>query len=289
MRQSTVRSSLLVSLVLVGACATPKQASYSAQPATQAVPFTENPRAYSSASTSSVDSGDEWYGKGAKGLSVPHRARNTDAVDLVVRPDVIAGEFAVREVRPTSQEALAAARATSAEVFARLGKTLGQAPSFQPRGVAAEKVVRRGQYVGVVVTVDGQVEIELPAELDFWARSQVFIRVMESTAAIANEVESKDEPLRSVKFEGMGPAVKDPEAYRPQLTERWVAQTRAFATLAQAKDSPLAPVDCAPPRSITQTRASIDEVTLQLAVSCRLDVASGPHGPERTRRGDGRE
>jgi hypothetical protein len=213
-------------------------------------------------------------------------------VDLVVRPDVIAGEFAVREVRPTSQEALAAARATSAEVFERLGKTLGKAPSFQPRGVAAEKVVRHGVYVGVVVTVDGLVEIDLPAELDFWARSQLFIRVMESTAAIANEVESPksiDEPLRSVKFEGLAPAVKDPEAYLPQLTERWVAQTRAFATLAQAKDSPLDLVDCAPPRSITQTRASIDEVILQLAVSCRLDVPGPPRAPGRARRDGDRE
>lgn len=42
------------------------------------------------------------------------------------------------------------------------------------------------------------------------------------------------------RFEGIGPAVKDPQAYRPQLAERWVAQTRAFATLAQAKDSALA-------------------------------------------------
>ena len=280
------RSLMLVSLVL-GACATPKQTSYGAQ---QALPFTEKSRAYGSASSSSIESGEEWYGKGGKGLAVPHRARNIDAVDLVVRPDVITAEVAVREVRPTSQEALAAARATSAEVFEHLGKTLGKVPSFQPRGVAAEKVVRHGEYVGVVVTVDGLVEISLPAELDFWARSQLFIRVMESTAAIADEVEStgsKGEPLRSVRFESLGPAVKDPEAYRPQLTERWVAQTRAFATLAQAKDSPLALVDCAPPRSITQTRASIDEVTLQLAVTCRLDVAGGPHG--RSRREDGRE
>lgn len=274
MRQSAARSLIFVSLAL-GACATPRQTSYGAQ---QAFPFTEKPRAYGSVSSASVDSGEDWYGKSGKGLAVPHRARNTDAVDLVVRPDVITGEFAVREVRPTSQEALAAARATSAEIFERLGKVLGKAPSFLPRGVAAEKVVRHGAHVGVVVTVDGLVEIELPAELDFWARSQLFIRVMESTAAIANEVdanevESKDEPLRSVRFESLGPAVKDPEAYRPQLTERWVAQTRAFATLAQAKDSPLDLVDCAPPRSITQTRASIDEVTLQLAVTCRLDVA----------------
>ena len=279
----------MLTSLLLGACATPKQTSYGAQ---QALPFTEKSRAYGSVSSSSIESGEEWYGKGGKGLAVPHRACNIDAVDLVVRPDVITAEVAVREVRPTSQEALAAARATSAEVFERLGKILGKAPNFQPRGVAAEKVVRHGEYVGVVVTVDGLVEIELPAELDFWARSQLFIRVMESTAAIADEVEStgsKGEPLRSVRFESLGPAVKDPEAYRPQLTERWVAQTRAFATLAQAKDWPLALVDCAPPRSITQTRASIDEVTLQLAVTCRLDVAGSPRAQWRTRRDEGRE
>jgi hypothetical protein len=287
MRRFKAHPSILVMLVL-GGCATPKQTPHVAQ---QAFPFAERPRVLGSASSSSIDSdgGEEGYGRGGKGLTVPHRARNIDAVDLVVRPDIIAGQFAVREVRPTSQEALEAARATSAEIFERLGKALGKAPSFQPRGVAAEKVIRRGTYVGVVVTVDGLVEIGLPAELDFWARSQLFISVMESTAALANQVEVKDEPLRSVKFEGLGPAVKDPEAYRPQLTERWVAQTRAFATLAQAKDSPLALVDCAPPRSITQTRASIDEVTLQLAVTCRLDIAGSPRTPGRARRDDGRE
>jgi hypothetical protein len=94
---------MLVMLVLA-ACATPKQTSYGAQ---QAIPFTEKPRVYGGASSSSIDLGEEFCGKGSKGLAVPHRARNTDAVDLVVRPDVIDGEFAVREVRPTSQEVLA--------------------------------------------------------------------------------------------------------------------------------------------------------------------------------------
>ncbi len=39
------------------------------------------------------------------------------------------------------------------------------------------------------------------------------------------------------------------------------------------KDAPLALVDCAPPRAITQMQSSLEEVTLELAVSCRIDVA----------------
>jgi hypothetical protein len=47
-----------------------------------------------------------------------------------------------------------------------------------------------GACMGVVVTMEGLIEIELSAELDFWARSQLFIRVMEATAGIANQVDA---------------------------------------------------------------------------------------------------
>ena len=221
---------------------------------------------------------DEDAYPGGKHLAVPRRGRATDAVDLVVRPDVITAEFAVREVRTTPDEALAAARAGAADVIDRLTKATGGALSIRLRGVEAEKVIRPHEgppeFIGAVVTVDGLLEVELPGAFDFWARSQLFINLLELTARISNDARSKDEPLRAVKFEDITPAVKNPEAYRGPLTERWLAQARAFATLAQSKDAPLALVDCAPPRAISQTHASLEEVTLQLALNCRIDVAN---------------
>jgi hypothetical protein len=249
------------------------------------MPFNAFPR--SSASASSYEAGDSEYSyaKG-KGLSVPRRSRSTDAVNLVVRPDVITAEFAIRDVRPTSPEALAAARKTSAEVLDQINKATGGAASAKPRSVAAMKVFRNGkpdeqglrhkEFVGVEVTVDGLVEVPLRKELDFWARSQLFVTMLEVTTRLSEAAESKDEPLRGVSFENITPAVKDPEAYRPALTERWVAQARAFAAAAQAKDAPLVLVDCAPPQTISQAQSSLEEVTLQLGMSCRIDVAGAP-------------
>ena len=290
------RSAIVASLV-IGACATPKQ--YGA--AQQQMPFNDFPR--SSGSASSLDAGDSEfsYSKG-KGLSVPRRSRSTDAVDLVVRPDVITAEFAIRDVRPTSAEALAAARKTNAEVLDQINKATGGAASAKPRGVAAMKVFRNGpadehglrrkEFVGVEVTVDGLIEVPLPKELDYWARSQLFVTMLELTTRISQEAESKDEPLRGESFENITPAVKNPEAYRSALTERWVALARAFAVAAQAKEAPLALVDCAPPHAISQTQSSLEEVTLQLDMSCRIDVAgapvragSAPTSPAANRRG----
>jgi hypothetical protein len=130
--------------------------------------------------------------------------------------------------------------------------------------------------VGVEVTVDGLVEVLLRKELDFWARSQLFVTLLDLTTRLSEAAESKDEPLRGVSFDNITPAVKDPEAYRPALTERWVAQARAFAAAAQAKDAPLALVDCAPSQAISQTQSSLEQVTLQLGMSCRIDVAGAP-------------
>jgi hypothetical protein len=271
----------IVATLVLGACATPRQ--YGA--AQQQMPFNALPR--SSASASSVEAGDSEFSYATgKGLSVPRRGRSTDAVNLVVRPDVITAEFAIRDVRPTSPEALAAARKTSAEVLEQINKATGGAPSAKLRSVAAMKVFRNGkpdeqglrhkEFVGVEITVDGLIEVPLRKEFDFWARSQLFVTMLELTTRLSEAAESKDEPLRGVSFENITPAVKDPEAYRPALTERWVAQARAFAAAAQAKDAPLALVDCAPPQAISQTQSSLEEVTLQLGMSCRLDVAGAP-------------
>ena len=54
----------------------------------------------------------------------------------------------------------------------------------------------------------------------------------------------------------------------------------------------LALVDCAPPHAISQTQSSLEEVTLQLDMSCRIDVTgaparagSAPTSPAANRRG----
>lgn len=202
---------------------------------------------------------------------VPRWEKTTDAVDLVLRPDVLTVDFAMREVRATSVDAMAASRQSCSQLAARLTERVGRPVRLTPRGVEAEPITLGTRMVSVVV--NGAIEVDLPGEWDFWSRSQLFVTLDEVTSAIAEEATN---PASTVRFDNLVAGLKNPELYRPLLIERWVAQARGFSTLAQTKDVPLALVNCTPPGPITQTPVSVEEARLQLAVSCRIDVASVP-------------
>ena len=148
---------------------------------------------------------------------------------LVVRPDLLTAEFAVREVRPTSAAALEAAQASAATVTSTLAHATGNTSTTKLRGMSIAKVIRNKQPVGVVVTVDGALEVPLPKELDFWGRQRLYVAVLEATAWLAESIHTPEEPLSAVRFENLQPGLKDPEAFRAELTDRWVARARAFA------------------------------------------------------------
>lgn len=263
-------------VLVMAACATPQGQGVQQQMA----PFNmaSGPSPVSAYSSSPDEYSDVEYVSKGKGLSVPHRERSDDGVMLVVRPDLLTGEFAVREVRPTSAAALDAAKASAVEVTSALAQATGNTSTTKLRGMAITKVMRDKQSVGVAVTIDGALEVPLPKALDFWGRQRLYVAVLEATGRIADSLHTEGEPLRAVRFENLQPGLKEPEAFRGELTERWIARARAFATAAQSKDAPLSLVDCAPPGAITQMRQSIEEVTLQLAVTCRLDAHGQPHG-----------
>lgn len=214
----------------------------------------------------------EFSGKGGKGLTVPHRVRANDAVELIVRPDVFTAEFAVRDVKPTFEEALVATKTMSETIGAALGALPGGTASLKLRGTAVARVMRTQQPIGVSVTVDGLMEVKIGDDLNFWGRSRLYATLMETTARLTASARSDTEPLRAVRFEDVQPNVQNPEDYRSQLLERWVTRTRAFATLAESKGAPLSLVDCAPPGPVTAARVSLEEAALQLAVLCRIDT-----------------
>ncbi len=265
-------------VVVLAGCATPQAPNQGMQ---QMAPFSSGSgmSAVSSYSSGSDDYSDVEYVSKGKGLSVPHRERQSDSVVLVVRPDLLTAEFAVREVRPTSAAALEAAQASAATVTSTLAHATGNTSTTKLRGMSIAKVIRNKQFVGVVVTVDGALEVPLPKELDFWGRQRLYVAVLEATAGLAESVHTPEEPLSAVRFDNLQPGLKDPETFRTELTNRWVARARAFATAAQSKDAPLSLVDCTPPAAVTQSRQSLEEVTLQLTVTCRLDT----HGEARGR------
>jgi hypothetical protein len=264
-------------VVVTAACMTPRAQT---QGMPQMAPYNgdNGMSALSSYSSGGEEYSDVDYVSKAKGLSVPHRERLADGVLLVVRPALLTAEFAVREVRPTSAAALEAAQASAANVTSTLAHATGNTSATKLRGMSIAKVIRNKQPVGVAVTVDGALEVPLPKELDFWGRQRLYVAVLEATAWLTESIHTPGEPLGAVRFENLQPGLKDPEAFRGELTERWVARARAFASAAQSKDAPLSLVDCTPPGTVTQSRQSLEELTLQLAVTCRLDAHGELHG-----------
>ncbi|HYO56136.1 hypothetical protein, partial [Archangium sp.] len=121
------------------------------------------------------------------------------------------------------------------------------------------------------VAVDGMLEVPLPTELDFWARSSrvgALVRVCHEVERDSREV--KKHPRFS--FGSVEAFVSQPEVHRAELLRRFVARMREVATAAGSSEAPLHVVDCVPPGSVEQTPVSLEEVGLSLNMLCRLDV-----------------
>jgi hypothetical protein len=225
-------------------------------------------------STYGSSTSESTFGSG-KGLSVPRRERPTDAARLVVRPDLYTLGYGVREVRETPQQALEAAQALNAWVEGSLRTALGDVVTTRPKGLSLYKITNAGKLVGFSATIDSVLDVRLNSAKDFWARSRLYAFILETTQALSQSAGSPQEPLRAVSFEAPSVRVEDPETYRDELVKRWVQRARAFASAAQSEHGPLEILDCAPPGPVTQRDLSLDEVTLELDVRCRIDVKGG--------------
>jgi hypothetical protein len=209
-----------------------------------------------------------------KGLSVPHRPRVTDSARLSVRPDRLRVGFAVREVAATPQAALQAARTKAESVAAELIEVTVPSTVSKLKGFTLARNTRDGKVVDISASVDGVIEVPLAANEDFWTRSQRYAAIVEAAERLATAYSGED-GLRVVSFETPEAQLSDPEPYRPELVKRWLDRTRLFAAAAQAETAPLVIRDCAPPGHVTQTSQSFDEVSLELTITCRIDIKSG--------------
>ena len=257
-------AAITLGLTLACACARPAEPLF----APQQVPLGGDYGRSGSFSESSGSGSPTSDYSSAKGLSVPQRERSTDRSRLSVRPDLVRVAFAVRDGQPTPQAALQAARAT----FERISNALIKAT----RATASTKVIGlslvRNFRNGVSASVDGELQVPLTANEDFWARSQLYALIVETTERLTEQSQRKDEPLHAVSFEIPRLEVLDPEAYRPQLLERWVERARQFSAAAQTAPTPLVIRDCTPPGAVAQSAASFDEVSLELTIACRIDT-----------------
>jgi hypothetical protein len=214
---------------------------------------------------------------GVSELSVPHRADGRG--ELVVRPDAVTIVFALREKHADAQQALASLEGTVADMERRLKEATAGAASVRMCGVAirresASKSADDEEGATAVVVVDGSIEIGLAPELDFWKRGRLLAATAKVTASIKDAAQaSKTE--KEARFNEPVVMVKDLEAHRAKLAERWSKRARTFGDAAQSATAPLHLLDCAVPAHIEQRVISLEEVGLSLPMTCRLDVLGG--------------
>ena len=209
--------------------------------------------------------------------------------DLVVRPDALVVDVTLGATDPEPRKALAITQALSADLLAQLQRASGGAAALKMRGTSVVPIGtvkskqpddgRPDPDAAFEVKTDGTLEVALAQELDYWKRSELLITVAQTirTFARANEVQPDDEKHeRRVMFGHSRVIVRDPEAFRAQLIERWVARARAFAAAVQSNEAPLHIPDCVPPGEIVQREHSLEEVGLHLTVTCRLGSSKAP-------------
>jgi hypothetical protein len=93
---------------------------------------------------------------------------------------------------------------------------------------------------------------------------------------VAEATQSAQDPMRAVSFDPPEVTVKDPESYRAELVQRWVGRAKEFAEAAQIGGATLVIRDCEPPMAVTPYPVSVQEVRLELHISCRIETAEAP-------------
>lgn len=208
-----------------------------------------------------------------KGISIPQREDTAAPTWLRVRPDTLRIRFVVRAVRQTANEALSATRDASATLSQVFKQELNATTTF--RGLAATELLDKERVLGIAVTADGFVELQLDKALDFWKRNELHVRTVELTKRLASNTAARDKTL-AVRFQAPEAVVLNPEAFRSELIQRWVLRARTFAEAAQSEHAPLSVVDCDVPQAVEQSSVSVDEVELSLQIRCRIDAPGRP-------------
>jgi len=211
------------------------------------------------------------------GPSIPSRDTRGD---LVVRPDLVCVPFVLRLEGPDVNAVIAALEKASQAVRERfVSATNGQATTNM-LGVNVAHFgtgkAKSEQPVKFVVTVDGNVEVPLVADANYWTRARLLSSLVQASTdpkPLVPPPTEDQQPQLDAAFGSPEVKMRNPEAFRSELVKRWVERTRAFAKAAESEKAPLSLINCDPPQAISQTPISIEQVGLTLAVQCRVDVA----------------
>lgn len=191
------------------------------------------------------------------------------AEGLTVRPDVLRLPFSFRQEADALEPAVPKLKAAVEHYTRGVAEAAKAEVAVKLKDLSLESGKIRARSDA---RVQGVLEVNLPATLDFWGRSALVAGLMKVGDQEAAAVEKADGGLRA-SFGLPEAQVREPEAHRAELMKRWVERARAFMALAQSdKESPLLITDCEPPGAVKQQEVSVDAVVVSLAVNCRLDV-----------------
>jgi hypothetical protein len=194
---------------------------------------------------------------------------------LIARPDLLVMDARIVKEDADAGRALAQAQAMATDLVARLQQVTAGAAALIPCGTEVTPLGPRGKTVSPTdafrVQIEGRVEVALAADADYWKRSALVVSLAQLADGYARARADKTKTGGDLTWIGKSRViVKNAESYRAKLTDLWVQRAQAFAAAAQAREAPLHLLDCAPPGEIVQRQRSLEEVSLSLAVSCRL-------------------
>ena len=199
--------------------------------------------------------------------------------EFTARPDVLQVSFSVVLETDEPAQALPALQRACEQLQRRLRDAVGADVSLGLRGARFGRATRNKLALadddGSVVSVEGLLEVPLPVELDFWARSAR----LGTLSRLCHDIERDSQSLKKsphFSFSAVEARLLRPEAHRAELLRRFVTRARELAEAAGSPAAPLQVVDCSVPGPVEQSPISLEEVGLSLTIRSRLDVVRPP-------------
>lgn len=211
-----------------------------------------------------------WAGASAPGY-YPSSSywRQMASTDFVARPDTLTVGFNLRKNGSEVAAVVALLEKAADDVGQRLRTATGGAAMVRMRNISIDPISDKQGIEARMVSVDGIIDVPLPADADFWARAKLVAALSQATKAFTDENGKKG---LTARFDRPQAVVKDPESFRPELMKQWLERARSFASAAQSPGAPLQLLQCEPPGMVQQIHLTLDEVALRLSQSCRIDA-----------------
>jgi hypothetical protein len=206
------------------------------------------------------------FSEGSQSFAIPEH--QPIVADVVVRPDFLALNFAVRSTGKNADEALAKAKEEVASIAEKMKELAGAGTGVRPCGFRSERISEESAKA----IVDGVVEIPLDSTTDYWSRAALMskINALTTPPVAPPKKEAEEETAKAIiGFSAPRFLVRDPEKHRAELMKKWVERAKAFS---EATGGGLRFKNCEPPAAIAQSPISFEEIALSLRMACQLDA-----------------